>query len=333
MKYIGLDVHKRNTYACITNASGKEIHSMEVRSRPDGLEAIAEYMGEDEYAVMMESSTYSVHVHRFFEERNVETYTAHAKYLSMITRSDRKTDKIDASHIARYLRLWKNGELPLSMSHIPDRKAQSLRDLCRLREDITKETGNHARKIHSHIAMNGIDAVWNLKTKKARKFLRGTYRDDTVLMNRLDLYESLLDKAAQLDRELEIAGKNDENVRLLTTIPGIGIRSAVQIMSMIIGIDRFQDAEKLCSYFGLVPRVRDSGGKEHHGGMTKSGDPMMRAVLDRVTYVHVCCCDSSLTAFFERKKKENPKKALTSASRKMLCMIYAVLSRGTGFTA
>jgi len=91
---------------------------MEVRSRPDGLKTIVEYMGDDNYAVLMESSTYSMRVHRFFSGRGVGLHTAHAKYLSMITKSNRKTDKIDAAHLARYLRLWKNGELPLSMSHI-----------------------------------------------------------------------------------------------------------------------------------------------------------------------------------------------------------------------
>jgi transposase len=142
-----------------------------------------------------------------------------------------------------------------------------------------------------------------------------------------------LKRAKDIEKEMYLAGKYDDNVQLLMTVPGIGMQSAVQIMSMIIDITRFADPEKLCSYFGMVPRVRDSGGKEYHGGMTKNGDPMMRAVLDRVTYVHVCHCDSSITEFFNRKKNENMKKALTSASRKMLCMIYAILSRGTGFAA
>jgi Transposase and inactivated derivatives len=333
MKYIGLDIHKRNTFACIVNASGKEVHTMEVRSRPDGLETIVEYMEDEDYAVLMESSTYALQVHRFFCDHGIETYTAHAKYLAMITKSDRKTDKIDASHLARYLRLWKNGELPLSMSHIPDERAQALRDLCRFREDITKELSDDVRKMRSHLASKGSQFGGNLKTKKARAFLRYTYPDDIVLANRLDMYESLLKKADDIDNELDIFGKNDDNVRLLMTIPGVGMRSAVQIMSMIMDVTRFTDQEKLCAYFGLAPRVRDSGGKSNHGHMTKNGDPMMRAVLDRVTYVHICSCDSSITEFYNRKSKENKKKALTSASRKMLCMMYAILSRGTGFAA
>jgi len=336
MKYIGLDVHKKNTCACIMNNSGKEIHSMEVSSKPSGLEKIAEYMGDEEYAVLMESSTYSIRVHRFFADRGVPAHTAHAKYLSMITKSDRKTDKIDASHLARYLRLWMNGELPLSMSYIPDRDAEAKRALCRLREDLTKDIGDCIRKIKSHMSAIGIEIpypVSSAKTKKFLEYLRNWHFKDITLMNRLDMLESLLRKANEINKEMEIIGKHDENVRLLMTIPGMGMQSAVQIMSMIMDINRFADQEKLCSYFGLVPRVRDSGGKESHGHMTKTGDPMMRAVLDRVTYVHVCHCDSSITEFFNRKSNENKKKALTSASRKMLCMIYAILTRRTGFAA
>jgi transposase len=335
MKYIGLDVHKKNTTACVMNDSGKEIHSMEVSSRPSGLEKIIEYMGDEEYAVMMESSTYSIKVHRYFADRGVACHTAHAKYLSMITRSDRKNDKIDAAHIARYLRLHLNGELPLSMSYIPDRKEEALRALCRLREELTQDIGDSVRRLRSHMSAVGIEIGIRaeFRTKKFSEHLRTWYGNDIVLMNRLDMLESLYKKAKELESEMAAAGREDRNVQLLMTIPGVGMQSAVQIMSMIIDIGRFADPEKLCAYFGLVPRVRDSGGKEIRGRMTKNGDPMMRAVLDRVTYVHICNCDSTITAFYERKSIENKKKALTSASRKMLCAIYAILSRGTGFAA
>jgi transposase len=318
------------------NTSGKEVHAMEVSSKPAGLEKIAEYMGDEEYAVLMESSAYSIKVHRFFQDRGVATHTAHAKYLSMITKSDRKTDKIDASHLARYLRLWMNNELPLSMSYMPDRAAEALRALCRLREELTREIGDSIRKIKSHMSSVGIDIpypVSSARTQKFANYLRSWHKNDLTLMNRLDMLGSLMKKAKEIEKQMELAGRNDPNVQLLLTIPGVGMQSAVQMMSMIIDIERFQDHEKLCSYFGLVPRVHNSGGKTNHGKMTKTGDPMMRAVLDRVTYVHVCNCDSSITAFYNRKSNENKKKALTSASRKMLCMIYVILSRKTGFAA
>ena len=41
-------------------------------------------------------------------------------------------------------------------------------------------------------------------------------------------------------------------------------------MSIIVDMGGFKDSEKFCAYFGLVPRFRDSSGKEYHGTMTKT---------------------------------------------------------------
>jgi transposase len=153
-------------------------------------------------------------------------------------------------------------------------------------------------------------------------------------MRRLDGYAALLEESKRVAAEIERRGEDDLNVQLLESIPGIGRQTAVQLMSMIIDVGRFQDPEKLCAYFGMVPRVRDSGGKEHHGRMTKNGDPMMRSIIERITLSHVRFCDSTITAYFQRKSKElGIKKALMSAARKMLAVIHAVLTRGTPFTA
>lgn len=133
-------------------------------------------------------------------------------------------------------------------------------------------------------------------------------------------------------REVESRLPEDSRVALLEQMPGIGRQSAVQIMSMIVDVDRFPDAEHMCTYFGMVPRVRDSGGKEHHGRMTKNGDRMMREIMERATESHVCNCESSVTEFYRRMlPRMGQKKALITASRKMLSVIYAVLKRGTPF--
>ena len=144
----------------------------------------------------------------------------------------------------------------------------------------------------------------------------------------------MLNESKLVAEEIEGRGKNDKNVELLESIPGIGRQTAVQLMSMIIDFARFADPEKLCAYFGMVPRVRDSGGKEHHGKMTRAGDPMMRSIIERITLSHIRFCDSSIAAYFRRKAKEmGIKKALMSAARKMLAVIHAVLTRRTPFTA
>ncbi len=125
MRYIGLDVHKVNTTACVLSAGGKVVRTLEVRSNTSGLQVLHDYMKNTDYVVMMESSTYSYVAYRFFSDRGVETHVVHARSLRTITDSDKKTDRKDAVAIARYLRLWKKGDLDLSMSFIPTASRRS----------------------------------------------------------------------------------------------------------------------------------------------------------------------------------------------------------------
>jgi transposase len=337
MRYIGLDVHKDNIAACVISAGGKVVKSLEVRADGRGLQSIHDYMGTAEYCVMMESSTYSYRTYRFFESLGVEAHVVHARSLKVVTDSDKKTDRKDAEAIGRYLRLWKKSEIELSMSYIPTPEQCALKDICRYKEETSSKLGDESRRIHSHMARNLEDLPYqysDLSAAGSREFIKKTWPEDLTLMERLSHYCTLLKESERVKKEILSMLPGDRNVELLETIPGIGRQTGVQMMSMIIDIKRFESPEKLCAYFGMVPRVRDSGGKEHHGRMTKTGDAMMRSIMERVTLSHMQYCDSSVKEFYLRKQKEmGKKKALISASRKMLAVVWSVLTDGHPFRA
>ena len=78
------------------------------------------------------------------------------------------------------------------------------------------------------------------------------------------------------------------------TIPGIGTVSALELMSMIVDIGRFPGPDQMRAYFGMAPKVRDSGESVHHGHITRMGDDMMRMVTDRIVRTHMMHCDDSV---------------------------------------
>ena len=209
-----------------------------------------------------------------------------------------------------------------------------MKDLCRLKEENSLKIGDESRRIKSHMARNVEEFRGNtdLKTKYVREQIREDYPKDATLMYRLDEYERLVTDGNVLKHMVESQMMGNRYVELLESIPGIGRQTAIQIMSMIVDPNRFEDEKRICAYFGMVPRVRDSGGKENHGRMTKNGDKMMRSIMERITSSHVRFCDSSVTRYFKAKEKEmGTKKAMVTASRKMLTMILAILKRGTPF--
>ena len=73
----------------------------------------------------------------------------------------------------------------------------------------------------------------------------------------------------------KIYEKNDE-LKILTSIPGVGVYSACLIYAEIGDIKRFSHSEKLCSYAGLVPSTHQSGVYTKHGRITKEGSRYLR---------------------------------------------------------
>ena len=122
----------------------------------------------------------------------------------------------------------------------------------------------------------------NLHTYMCQLMRHKAFSDDFVLMSLLDDYVYWMNRCDSIGRMFDKSVYQNEEVKLFTTISGIGSLTAVQIISMIVSIDRFQTADKMGSYFGMAVSVKDSSGKEKHGHITRKGDSKMRSILGRV---------------------------------------------------
>jgi transposase len=75
-----------------------------------------------------------------------------------------------------------------------------------------------------------------------------------------------------LDREVAQAILGDPAVERLITITGVNVAVAAGLVAAIGDIRRFASSQKLVSYLGLNPRVRQSGlGLAQHGRISKVG--------------------------------------------------------------
>jgi transposase len=89
----------------------------------------------------------------------------------------------------------------------------------------------------------------------------------------------LTESVEELNRAVEEAGYNREDVRLLMTHPGVG-RIVALAFALIIGpVDRFPNSKKLVSYLGLNPSEHSSGGRQRLGAISKQGNRLLRALL------------------------------------------------------
>ncbi|MCP5570216.1 transposase, partial [Klebsiella pneumoniae] len=62
------------------------------------------------------------------------------------------------------------------------------------------------------------------------------------------------------DRLLELVKQDQQRqLTLLTSIPGIGIKTALFLVVITDGFSKFEKASQLCSYVGITPTIRESG--------------------------------------------------------------------------
>lgn len=92
-----------------------------------------------------------------------------------------------------------------------------------------------------------------------------------ALTTMTDQIESLAAQIDKLERELVSQAKQDEDMRRLVTIPGVGAITAASIKALI------PDPNGLKS--GLMPKSHSRGGKERLVGITKLGNPDLRSLL------------------------------------------------------
>lgn len=334
MDYVGHDGHKETSVFWITTASGNFRECLEAPATPEGMDMLIERMKGRKFKVLAEASTYTIDLHDYLVSKGVESYLAHPHSLKLITESCKKTDRNDAQTLAKYLRLWDKHELDLSISYIVGGDNRSLRELCRLRETIAENKGSLMQQIRSHMRINAQYVEFDdLSTKKARGVIRERFCHDLCLMTLIDMYSYFEDKGDLLDREIDRQFGQREDVRLLTSFPGIGTTTAAQICSMIVDIDRFETADRMRSYFGMAPKVKDSGESVKHGHITRRGDPMMRKVLGRVvSQMMVRAPDDSIARYRESHRGAmRPGMLIVACMNKLLDIIFAVLKRGTPY--
>ena len=179
-------------------------------------------------------------------------------------------------------------------------------------------------------ASNGRFGEW--KAQQLREAARNSFGIpdcegiySSLILLQLQQLQNLLDGAAALEQQMaEIFSQFDSE---LTSISGIGPLLGAVILSEIRDISAFTSADKLVSYAGLNPKVKQSGETKLGGiHMSKRGSPYLRRAIWMASTIAVQH-DPMFHAYYEKKAAEGMKYMciIGHVTRKMTALIYAVL--------
>ncbi|MDX5510509.1 MAG: transposase, partial [Wolbachia endosymbiont of Andrena bicolor] len=91
--------------------------------------------------------------------------------------------------------------------------------------------------------------------------------------------EAIEKSLRKLDKMLSEQGEKDDDCKLLTTVPGVGIIVAMTYKAAIDNPHRFEKSDTVGAYIWLTPRQYSSGEVDRHGSISKMGPAECRSML------------------------------------------------------
>lgn len=193
-----------------------------------------------------------------------------------------KTDRRDARKLAELLRAGLLTEVKP-----PTLEQESIRDLCRCREDLREDLLRSRHRLSKMLLRRGYlyraGRAWTLKYFQWLRTLKlEQSADAAVLADYLLAIQQAQARLEELNAELTRHAESQtyrEVVGWLRCFRGIDVVTAMTILAEIYGIERFDSARKLMAYLGLVPSEHSSADRTRRSRITKAGNSHARRVL------------------------------------------------------
>lgn len=328
-KLFGLDVHREFTQVAKLE-EGRITHLGRIPTAPEALRAFAQTLSTDDQ-VVLEATGNTYAIVQLLQQHAGRVIVSNPVQTRAIADAKIKTDKIDAEVLVRLLA---GGWLPDVW--VPDAETQALRQQVAHRVRLVRHHTRLKNRIHGVLCRNLIPGCprSDLFGKAGRQWLEThavpqlPHHEQDIILATLRQFESLSAELAHIDRMLAALALDRVPVRRLMTIPGIDAVTALTVVAAIGDIHRFRSPGKLVGYFGVDPRVRQSGSQiTKYGAITKRGQPHARAVLVEAAWAAVKT-PGPLRAFYQRLRgRRGPQIAVVATARKLLVLTWHLLTR------
>lgn len=334
MYYAGLDVSMNTTFICIVNEKGKVVEELEAVSTPESIDSFLSGTGLKIEKVGLESGCLTHYLKKGLKKKGYEVVGMEShKMAAILATIINKTDKNDARGIAEALRVGHYRECV----HRSD-EAIEVRTLLHGRRTAVEGRTHAITSIKGHLKVYGIK-LGKGSGKSFREKVEGAIaelrpRIQKVIKSLLNILETIEQEIKELDQIVKEAGKEDEKVKLLQTVDGVGPITALAFVAEVDDPKRFEDSKDVAAYIGLTPTQYSSGEMQRHGGISKKGSKHTRCLLVEAatTLLTRCRIWSKLRAWgFKLMKKIGKKKAIIAVARKLAVTMHKMLMTGREF--
>ncbi|WP_052143745.1 IS110 family transposase [Wocania ichthyoenteri] len=300
-KIYGIDISK-GVFDLYNDTAGH----LDFKNEEKGFKALLKSLPKDALVVMEATGCYHYRLAQYLHNNKVLVSVVNplsVKRFIQMKLAKVKTDKSDAKFIFDYATV---NEVPLYRA-LTELQSECLQ-LYQLLDVYIKQSTVTKNKLHGEKVL-GIPskAVYN----SLNRTLKHLQKEILIIENRL----------------LELVKQEQqEQLTLLQTIPGIGLKTALFLVVTTNGFEKFETASQLCSYAGITPTIRQSGSSlRGKSRISKVGNRKLRRLLFLSAF-SACRYNKACKAIFDRLvlKGKSKKLALIAVANKLLKQAFAI---------
>lgn len=329
MRIIGMDIHRSFAQVAILE-DGAVTRELRVELIHEPLVAFARTLSLDD-EVVIEVTGNSAAVERLMRPHVKRVAVANPRLVRAIAYARVKTDKVDAATLAK---LHAAGFLPEVW--VADEDTYSRRRQMAERAGVLAQVVRIKGRMKAILHANLIPPYkGHLFGKAGQRWLDGLplpAEERAILQRLIAELERVSLQLSNIDKAVAQQALDDPRALRLMTIPGVSSIVASTVLASIGDIARFPSPDKLSSYFGLTPRVRQSGDHPaRHGRISKQGNGDARKMLVEAAW-SAKMAPGPLRAFFNRmQKRHGAAAAAVATARKLAVMIWHILTSGKDY--
>ncbi len=288
-------------------------------------------------------------LHRALQMEGVESHVVDPASIAIQRRHRRaKTDRIDGEALVRALLAYKRGEPRVcAMVRVPTPEEEDQRRLCRELKSLVGERVRHANRLKGLFFAQGITG-YEPRRRDRRERLEELRTGDgrplpahlkALALREIEVLELLTRQidAVKAERDALLAAERAADTApgravMLLRLKGVGPGIAGALWSE--GLFRqFDNRRQVAAYAGLVPTPWQSGTIDHERGVSKAGNPRLRAMMVELAWLWLRHQpDSALSRWFHERVRHNggrlKKTTIVALARKLLVALWKYATAG-----
>ncbi|RWR15857.1 IS110 family transposase [Sinirhodobacter populi] len=299
--------------------------------------------------VIQEAGLDGFWIHRALVAAGIESHVVDPASIAVSRRHRRaKTDRIDGEALVRTLMAWRRGEPRVcAMVRVPTPEEEDRRRVCRELKSLVGERIRHVNRVKGILFAQGI-GDYEPRNKDRRHRLEDLRTGDgrplphhlkALVLRELEIIE-LLNRQIEtvkserdaLLAEMQPIGSTPGPVRMLLGLRGIGPGFAGALWSE--GLFRtFRNRRQVAAYAGLAPTPWKSGTINHEQGVSKAGNPRLRAIAVETAWLWLRHQPgSALSRWFHNRVRQlgprTKKVTIVALARKLLVALWKYVTSG-----